>query len=99
MFLGSTQGIAIIENLMEHLAKACQEDPLEFRLKNLNASGTDEAKALRKIIDEVRQSSDFDRRLAEVSKNKVWFLDIYIYRLSSKRLRNSIAITGGKNEE
>ena len=64
---GTTQGIAIIENLIEHLAKIRQEDPLEFRLKNLNTNGNDEANSMRKIIDEGRRSSDFDKRLCEVN--------------------------------
>lgn len=67
-FEGTTQGIAIIENLIEHLAKFRQEDPLEFRLKNLNTSGNEEANSMRKIIDEVRRSSEFDKRLGEVKK-------------------------------
>ncbi len=52
---------------MEHLAKVRQEDPLEFRLKNLDSRGNDEASSMRKIIDEVRLSSDYDKRLNEVS--------------------------------
>lgn len=65
---GTTQGIAIIENLIEHLAKIRKEDPLEFRLKNLNISGNDEANSMRKIIDELRRSSNFDKRLGEIKE-------------------------------
>lgn len=54
---------------MEHLAKIRKEDPLEFRLKNLNISGNDEANSMRKIIDELRRSSNFDKRLGEVFQN------------------------------
>lgn len=72
--LGTTQGIAIVENLIEHVAKARQEDPLEFRLKNLNTTGASEASAMHKIIDEVRRSSEFDKRLNEVrtTKHRYW---------------------------
>jgi xanthine dehydrogenase/oxidase len=63
---GTTQGIAIVENLMEHLAKACNEDPLAFRLKNLT-NQSDEADAMRNIISEVRRSSEYDQRVEQVS--------------------------------
>ena len=63
---GTTQGIAIVENLMEHLAKACNEDPLTFRLKNLT-NQSDEANAMRNIISEVRRSSEYDQRVEQVS--------------------------------
>lgn len=68
-YLGTTQGIAIIENLIEHIAKVRNEDPLEFRLKNLNSSDSNEVSAMRKIIDEVRCTSEFDKRVQEVTDN------------------------------
>lgn len=66
LFIGSTQGIAIIENLIEHLAKACNEDPLEFRLKNLSAGVNGEPHPIRSIIDQVRKSSELDDRKNQV---------------------------------
>ena len=36
---GTTQGHAIIENLMEHMASKLGEDPIEFRLKNMLKEG------------------------------------------------------------
>lgn len=65
--VGSSQGIAIVENLMEHLAKACNSDPLEYRLKNLASGGNGQAHQIRSIINHVRSSSDFDERQRQVS--------------------------------
>lgn len=73
-YLGTTQGIAIIENLIEHIAKIRKEDPLEFRLKNLNSSDSNEVSSMRKIIDEVRRTSDFDKRVQEVTDNSIWLI-------------------------
>jgi len=65
LFLGTTQGIAMIENLMEHLAKVLKEDPLEFRIKNMNPSN-DDVGSLKNIIEQLRRSSDYDDRLRQV---------------------------------
>lgn len=64
---GSTQGIAIIENLMEHLAKVCKEDPLEYRLKNMNMKDN-EVESLKKIMDQLRESSNYEERLRQVKE-------------------------------
>ncbi|XP_046441655.1 indole-3-acetaldehyde oxidase-like isoform X1 [Daphnia pulex] len=65
---GPIQGIAIIENLMEHLAHVRKEDPLDFRLKNLNRSDENEFSALQHIISEVRCSSNYDERHRQVNE-------------------------------
>jgi xanthine dehydrogenase/oxidase len=103
-YFGTTQGIAIIEFLIEHLAKTRQEDPLEFRLKNLNTSGNEEANSMRKIIDEVRRSSEFDKRLGEVKK--AISVDIYLVRVIfhdenvyGNRSKNSTQTIDGKSAE
>ena len=55
----------MIENLMEHLAKVLKEDPLEFRIKNMNPSN-DDVGSLKNIIEQLRRSSDYDDRLRQV---------------------------------
>lgn len=59
---------------MEHLAKACREDPMTFRLKNLLTDG-DDARAIRHVIDEIRRTSDLDlraRQVEEFNKQHRW---------------------------
>ena len=51
--------------MMEHLAKVLKEDPLEFRIKNMNTNDKD-VLALIKLIEELRQSSDYDDRHRQV---------------------------------
>ena len=36
---GTTQGHAVIENMMEHIAAKLGEDPIEFRIKNMLKEG------------------------------------------------------------
>lgn len=50
---------------MEHLAKVRKEDPLEFRLKNLDKS-EGKGDSLKNIVEQLRQSSDYDNRLRAV---------------------------------
>lgn len=60
----TAEGIAIIENVIEHLCKVRNEDSLAFRLRNM-APGAD-GDALSRIIDQVRVSSDYDQRVVQV---------------------------------
>ena len=62
---GTTEGIAVIENLMEHVARARKEDPLEFRLKNMNPND-EQIVCLKNIIDQLRMSSDYNQRVQQV---------------------------------
>jgi len=65
---GSTQGHAIMENIMEHLAFESGTDPLVFRLKNMVESGQE-------VVARVRTSSDYDRRKREIeqhNKDNLW---------------------------
>lgn len=62
---GVAQGIAIIENIIEHLAKVRNEDSLSLRQRNIGP-GPD-GDAMRQIIQQVRVSGDYDRRLTKVS--------------------------------
>ena len=51
---------------MEHIAKARKEDPLEFRMKNLKPNNSEDVDPMRKIIDELRRTSNYDERLNQV---------------------------------
>ena len=62
---GSCEGIAVIENLMEHVAKVLNEDPLEFRLKNMNPK-SEEVGSLKKTINQLILSSDYEQRVRQV---------------------------------
>jgi len=69
---GTTQGIAVIENLIEHVASVCKEDPLAFRQKNFKGEAFPD---LKKIIDQVLVSSDYDQRskhVKEFNANNRW---------------------------
>ncbi|XP_061934259.1 uncharacterized protein LOC107992596 isoform X2 [Apis cerana] len=56
---GSTEGIAIIENIMEHIAKTVEKDPLEVRYANMIE---DHKKILQPMIEELCQNADYDIR-------------------------------------
>lgn len=58
------QGVAIIENIMDHLATALGMDPLEFRLKNMIPASTENP--LPEIIPQLRISSDYENRKKQV---------------------------------
>lgn len=51
---------------MEHLAKACNTDPLEYRMKNLACGENGEPHRILSIIDHIRSSSEFDERRRQV---------------------------------
>jgi xanthine dehydrogenase/oxidase len=51
---------------MEHLAKSCGMDPLSFRM--LNMSSGEEVILLRKIIEQVRASSEYDQRVKQIEE-------------------------------
>ena len=63
--IGTTQAIAIMENIMEHLAKVRKEDSLQFRLKNMNPENN-EVGSLKNIIDQVLQTSQYKERRNQV---------------------------------
>lgn len=60
---GSTEGIAIIENIMEHIAKTVGKDPLEVRYANMSE---DHKKILQPMIEELCQNADYDTRKRSV---------------------------------
>ena len=58
---GSTQGHAIIENVVEHLAWAAGKDPLQFRMENMIGES---GHPIRLITEKLRRDSDYDTRTA-----------------------------------
>jgi len=69
---GSTQGIAIIETIMEHIAWAIKKDPLEVRMTNFIQPGDpliaipgakfEGENPLPNMITELKTSADYDAR-------------------------------------
>ncbi|KAL1140403.1 hypothetical protein AAG570_000335 [Ranatra chinensis] len=59
---GSTEAICLIENIMEHIAKIVKKDPIEVRLSNM----TSENNPLPQMILDMKKSSDYDTRVAEI---------------------------------
>ncbi|KAL0109816.1 hypothetical protein PUN28_013467 [Cardiocondyla obscurior] len=68
---GTTEGMAMIENIMEHIASVMKKDPLQVRLANMN--DTDKA-ALETMIKDLSESADYEMRKQKVntfnSKNR-----------------------------
>ncbi|XP_063993360.1 uncharacterized protein LOC135171019 [Diachasmimorpha longicaudata] len=60
---GSTEGMAMTENMMENIAQVLGKDPVDVRLKNMNA--TDKA-PLSQMIDDIKQTSDYTARVEAV---------------------------------
>ncbi|XP_066582260.1 uncharacterized protein [Prorops nasuta] len=60
---GSTEGIAISESLMEHIASVLEKDPLEVRLANMLE---DDKKMLLPMIDELKKTAEYDKRKMSV---------------------------------
>ncbi|XP_023246390.1 xanthine dehydrogenase/oxidase-like [Copidosoma floridanum] len=62
---GSCDGIAMIETIMEHIAKVTKKNPLQVRLENMNV---DNKSTLQPIIDEITRTSDLQNRHQIVDK-------------------------------
>ncbi|XP_011694373.1 PREDICTED: xanthine dehydrogenase/oxidase-like isoform X2 [Wasmannia auropunctata] len=56
---GSTEGVAMIENIMEHIARVLKKDPLQVKLANMN--DVDKA-ALEPMIKGLAKSADYEMR-------------------------------------
>ena len=75
---GSTQGHAIMENIMEHLAHSLDMDPLHFRMINMvgqESTDTGKLHPIRDIIEKLKKSSKFEERKGEIiqfNQNNLW---------------------------
>ena len=75
---GSTQGHAIMENIVEHLAHSLEMDPLEFRMINMvgqEETDTGTLHPIRDIIKKLKKSSNFEERKLEIiqfNENNLW---------------------------
>ncbi|XP_034185073.2 uncharacterized protein LOC117606576 isoform X1 [Osmia lignaria lignaria] len=59
----STEGVAIIENSMEHIAKILGKDPLQVKLANMNE---DHKKILQPMIEDLIKNADYEMRKRDV---------------------------------
>ncbi|XP_015110494.1 xanthine dehydrogenase [Diachasma alloeum] len=60
---GSTEGVAMAENMMENIAQALGKDPVEVRLNNMNAT---DKEPLSRMIADIKQTSDYTARVEAV---------------------------------
>uniref|UniRef100_A0A1B6E3D0 FAD-binding PCMH-type domain-containing protein n=1 Tax=Clastoptera arizonana TaxID=38151 RepID=A0A1B6E3D0_9HEMI len=61
---GSTEGIAVIENIMEHIAHVVKKDPVEVRLANMKS---DES-VIPQLITDIKNMSSYSDRVADIKK-------------------------------
>jgi xanthine dehydrogenase molybdopterin-binding subunit B len=68
LFQGSTEGVAFIENVMEHIAKVVQKDPIEVRIRNLKK----EDSTILNMIEDLKVNAEYEERKQNVEEfNKV----------------------------
>lgn len=70
-FTGTTEGVAMIENIMDHIAVETGRDRMAVRLENMNLENS----ALPELLETVKVSSDFERRqneVAQFNKDNLW---------------------------
>lgn len=56
---GSTEGLALTEHIMEHIAKVTNKDPLQVRLSNMN---TDDKIMIETMLRDLSKSADYEMR-------------------------------------
>lgn len=61
---GSTEAIAIIDTIMEHIARAVKKDPLEVKKINMKKDDED----LTKMFDECTEKADYWARKKEIDE-------------------------------
>lgn len=61
---GTTEGVAMIENIMEHIAVETGRNPLNVRMENMKT----EESALPELLETIKKSADFDQRCQQIEK-------------------------------
>ncbi|CAG4997118.1 unnamed protein product [Parnassius apollo] len=61
---GTHEGIACIENIMEHISYAVQRDATDVRLVNMRTEDND----IPQLIDILKKKSEYDRRVLEIQQ-------------------------------
>ncbi|XP_049875312.1 uncharacterized protein LOC126373278 [Pectinophora gossypiella] len=61
---GTSEGMASIEHIMEHIAFAVQKDPTEVRIANMRTDDND----LPKLIEELKKDCDYVKREQEIKQ-------------------------------
>ncbi|KAG8288422.1 hypothetical protein J6590_016543 [Homalodisca vitripennis] len=61
---GSTEGISIIETIMEHIARVVKKDPTEVKMANRRQ----EDSPIPSMIEDFKKTSDFDKRVKAIEK-------------------------------
>ncbi|XP_023247177.1 xanthine dehydrogenase-like [Copidosoma floridanum] len=62
---GSTEGVSMIEHIMDRIAKVTGKDPIEVRIANMDPN---DKEALVPMIEDLKKSSDYENRMNEISK-------------------------------
>ena len=86
---GGPQGVITAEAMLDDIARACQQDPLDTRLLNLYSGQQThygqsvDGSTLLEIITSLRESADYDRRRQKIPK----------HNLASTRFLKGLALT------